>query len=288
MMEQKTADTPDIGISPPGFDPDATFLCGQCFRWSRDEQGHWHGITGNHPVRLVPQTADTWRIVGASNDDIRRVWLPYLDWQAPYRTWQETLADGDPVMAAAIAFAPGLRLLRQDPWETLATFLISQNNGIPRIRSIVDTLCTCFGEPLGDTFTFPSVETLAALSEETLSVCRAGYRTRYLIRAARQLAGGEVDLAALPGMPHAEARDALLRLFGVGIKVADCALLFSGSHREAFPVDRWVIRVMNALYPAAGKDPAAIRQYAADRWGALAGLAQEYLFHYARMHSVGL
>ena len=287
-MKQIEPANPPIGISPPGFDPAATFLCGQCFRWAQGADGGWHGTTGHHRIRLCPNAGDTWRISGASEAEIRNIWLPYLDWQNCYGSWHRELSAGDPVMSAAISFAPGLRLLRQDPWETLATFLISQNNGIPRIRKIVDTLCTCFGEPLGDTFAFPAMETMASLSEESLSVCRAGYRTRYLIQTARQLVNGEVDLASLPDMPYEAAAEALLRLYGVGIKVADCALLFSGAHREAFPVDRWVIRVMNALYPASGNTIEAVRRYAADRWGALAGLAQEYLFHYARMKRIGI
>lgn len=279
------------GTYSGAFDPLATFTCGQCFRWGSDTLGVWSGITGSHRVRLVP--AGTYILDGASAAEQRRIWIPYLDWDSDYDAWQSQLSDGDPILAAAIAHAPGLRLLRQDPWETLATFLISQNNGIPRIRSIVTSLCACFGDPAGpgeanDLPAFPSVERIASLTAEDLGVCRAGYRTAYLIKTAQQLACGEMDLAAVGRMPYQEAREALLRLHGVGVKVADCALLFAGTHREAFPVDRWVIRIMNALYPHSGADTSAIQAYAAARWGNLAGLAQEYLFHYARTHQIGV
>lgn len=308
-MNAKTPANTISGISPPGFDPEATFLCGQCFRWTRTPDGHWLGLTGKHAARLVAAPVTGWRLADTSMEAIATTWIPYLDWQSNYTSWQAILSDGDPVMSAAIAHAPGLYLLRQDPWETLATFLISQNNGIPRIRRIVETMCACFGEPpsqppqlpppspalpppqppsLPGMPLFPSVERIAALSEDALSVCRAGYRTGYLIKTARQLADGEVDLSALGNMPYHEARASLLRLHGVGVKVADCALLFSGLHREAFPVDRWVVRVMNALYPESGKDTASLQRYAAHRWGTLAGLAQEYLFHYARAHRIGV
>lgn len=286
-----TAPIPPNSLSPTGFDPDATFLCGQCFRWEKDETGSWHGLTRSHQVSLhpvvTPSGQPAYRLAGATPGELDGVWRPYLDWDTDYESLQERLQDNDPVLAAAIAFAPGLRLLRQDPWETLASFLISQNNGIPRIRRIVESLCACFGEPAGTGRPgFPSLERIARLSESDLGVCRAGYRTGYLIRTARQLSNGEVDLAGLGTLSYPEAREQLLRLHGVGVKVADCTLLFSGTHQEAFPVDRWVIRIMRALYPQAGTDTPSLQRYAADRWGVLAGLAQEYLFHYARHHRI--
>ncbi len=273
------------------FDPTHTFLCGQCFRWNRTESGDWLGVAGSRAMRLQ-WDGRRLTISGATPEEVRTFWIPYLDLEADYPKWKENLSASDAVMAEAVAFGAGLRLLRQDPWETLATFLISQNNGIPRIRTIVDALCRCFGEPIpfeGSTvYAFPSPNVLASLDACEMDVCRAGYRNAYLLKTSRQVAEGEVDLSRLSALPYREARDSLLTLHGVGVKVADCALLFSGIHRSAFPVDRWVLRVMNALYPGSGSTTESLQGFARERWGVMAGLAQEYLFHYARVKKIGI
>lgn len=272
------------------FDPEQTFLCGQCFRWELLDDGCWNGSTGSHRVKLLHEGLKV-TLKGTSGDVYNTVWLPYFDFDSDYSIAKSTLSDGDEVMALAIEHGQGIRLLRQEPWETLATFLISQNNGIPRIRKIVETLCVSFGErgtDPGQISSFPSAERIASLNEDDLTVCRAGYRTEYLLRTARAISEGEVVLSELAACSYEEARNRLLRLHGVGVKVADCTLLFSGLHREAFPVDRWVLRVMNALYPGSGADVFALQTFAAKKWGKLAGLAQEYLFYYARMKRIGV
>ncbi len=282
------------------FDPSHVFSCGQCFRWEPLGDGRWQGIAGRHPLRLS-WDGSRLQLEGPRAGSLRGAWMHYFDLQADYGAWKRRLSADDPVMAAATRYGQGLRLLRQDPWETLASFLISQNNGIPRIRQIVAVLCDRFGDnpeppPTGDAAsaafrtplrTFPTAARIASLNERDLAVLRAGYRAPYLLQTARQIASGEVELAALGGMPLPEARNALLRLHGVGIKVADCTLLFSGLHRDVFPVDRWVLRLMEALYPGSGKDTQALQRYADARWGGLAGLAQQYLFFYARENRIG-
>ena len=285
----------------PDFEPAHVFLCGQCFRWEPLPDGRWHGIAGRFPL-FLSREGDSLRLEGPHLPLLQDHWLRYLDLPADYGTWKRRLSDSDPVLEAAIRFGYGLRLLRQDPWETLATFLISQNNGIPRIRQIVERLCVRFGDrvdagtaahveretALPPLHAFPSAERLAALSASDLDVLRAGYRAPYLLQTARQIASGVVDLDVLAYLPLEEARSSLMRLHGVGVKVADCTLLFSGLHREAFPVDRWVLRLMNALYPGSGKDTEALQRFAAARWGELAGLAQQYLFFYARENRIGI
>ena len=315
------------------FDPVHTFLCGQCFRWTRldgnatgfptnrdafgeiepmkadpaardvpdigsDWQGLvgnqaigsvWLGLVGNRAIRLHWDGSFLYA-AGTNEREVREFWLGYLDLDRDYPAMKRILSEDDPVMAKAIRFGWGLRLLRQDPWETLVTFLISQNNGIPRIRRIVDTLCACFGEPIiledGIHHAFPTPEALVGLDSCDLDVCRAGYRSAYVLRTAIQVTEHRLDLCGLAGIPYGDARNQLLALHGVGVKVADCALLFSGLHRSAFPVDRWVLRVMAALYPGSGKNTEELQAFAARKWGPLAGLAQEYLFYYARENQI--
>ncbi len=283
------------------FDPVHVFTCGQCFRWEPLADGRWQGISSGHALWLS-WDGSCLQLAGDHVGDLRGDWIRYFDLMSDYGDWKRRLSVDDPVMQAAIRFGHGLRLLRQDPWETLASFLISQNNGIPRIRQIVAALCAQFGDmpeashpegvaasaEMSSMRSFPSAARIAALNESDLDVLRAGYRAPYLLRTARQIAAGEVDLAALGGMPLQEARDMLLRLHGVGIKVADCTLLFSGMHRDVFPVDRWVLRLMDALYPGSGTSTPALQRFADARWGELAGLAQQYLFFYARENRIGI
>jgi N-glycosylase/DNA lyase len=273
------------------FDPGHTFLCGQCFRWNRTESGDWLGLAGSRAIRLR-WDGSCLMTFGTTAEEIRSFWIPYLDLDEDYDAWKQELSISDAVMAEAVEFGNGLRLLRQDPWETLITFLISQNNGIPRIRNIVDTLCRCFGEPIpfeGSTLhAFPAPDVLAGLSPCEMDVCRAGYRNAYLLKTSRQIQEGAVNLSLLSSLPYPAALECLLTLHGVGVKVAECTLLFSGIHRSAFPVDRWVLRVMGALYPDSGGTTESLRLYAQERWGHLAGLAQEYLFYYARAKKIGI
>lgn len=272
------------------FDPVHTFLCGQCFRWNLLETGEWLGIAGARAIRLR-WDGSFLMAFGTTPEDARLFWIPYLDLNGNYSAWKKELSASDSIMAEAAGFGGGLRLLRQDPWEALITFLISQNNGIPRIRTIVDTLCRCFGNQVRfegrNLHAFPIPMALTNLGACEMDVCRAGYRSAYLLKTSSQIKEGAVDLAHLSLLPYHEAREHLLSLHGVGVKVADCTLLFSGIHRSAFPVDRWVLRIMNALYPGSGTTTESIQRFAAERWGLLAGLAQEYLFHYARAKHIG-
>lgn len=181
-----------------------------------------------------------------------------------------------PVLQEAAQYASGIRILRQDPWEALCSFILSQNNHIPRIRGMIARLCETLGDPLdtGTDFDFPTPEKLAGCSPDDLAPIRAGFRTRYLLDAAQRVARGEVDLTACQTLPLPEARQMLQQIHGVGPKVAECILLY-GCHRlEAFPLDVWMLRAMETWFPG---------QSAAD-FGPYAGVAQQLIFHYSRMH----
>lgn len=187
-------------------------------------------------------------------------------------------------MRAAVEACRGLRLLRQDHWETLASFILSSTKQIVQIQQIVDSLCTCYGELIeGEHFTFPSAERLAGLTEANLRSCKMGFRAPYLLGTAKMVAGGEVDLAAVQRMPVEEARAKLCELPGVGEKIANCVLLFAYDFPTAFPIDVWVEKALRVYFrkPRAKRD--RIEKLARTHFGPHAGLAQQYLFHYMRV-----
>ena len=249
-----------------------TLDCGQSFRWEESE----NGITGIAFGRRVTLKLDgeSLYFYGATAEDVEKIWKPYLDLELDYGKIRREIAEIHPVLKEASAYAPGIRILRQEPWEALCTFIISQNNNIGRIKGIVARLCESFGEDIGGGYAFPTAEVLSKLEPEELAPLRAGFRDKYILDAARKVASGEVDLEICRTLPYDGARAELMKIKGVGVKVADCTLLF-GMHRiEAFPVDVWMKRALEKLFPG---------MTAAD-FGEYAGIAQQYIFHYSRMH----
>ncbi|WP_050697058.1 DNA-3-methyladenine glycosylase family protein [Anaeromassilibacillus senegalensis] len=247
------------------FDLHATLECGQCFRWDRQPDGSFQGVAGGRVLRVSNDNLET-----ALQDPF---WRTYFDAARDYADIRQELSSLDAALARAAAYAPGIRILNQDPWEALCSFIISQNNNIPRIKGIISRLCASFGDPLEEgVFDFPTPERLAALDEEALAPLRCGFRARYILDAARKIASGAVDLEQARRIPVDEARASLMTIVGVGPKVADCALLY-GLHRlDAFPMDVWMKRAMKELFP--GKTPAD--------FGPNAGIAQQYIFHFVR------
>ena len=192
-------------------------------------------------------------------------------------------------MRAAVRAFHGLRLLRQDPWECLASFILSSTKQIVQIRQIIGLLCERYGRPLAvpdghsPAFSFPSAACVAQVSEAELRACKTGFRAPYLLAAARAVAGGQLDLSRLSGMPVEGAREELMELPGVGRKIADCVLLFAYGFPSAFPVDVWVMRALRELYfPRRQVGLPQLHHFTATHFGPHAGLAQQYLFHYVR------
>lgn len=252
-----------------------TLDCGQSFRWRDNGDGSFTGVAYEKLVTVTIQNGDL-HIENTTEQDFEKIWRNYFDLDLDYDSIRSSIGEIHPVLKEASAYAPGIRILRQEPWEALCTFIISQNNNIKRIKGIVDRLCTTFGNKIGDTdfYTFPKPETLAKLTPDDLAPLRAGFRNKYIIDASRKVATGEVDLEKCKNVPYDDARAELCKIKGVGNKVADCTLLF-GMHRiEAFPIDVWMRRAMERLFPnMTGED-----------FGEYAGIAQQYIFHYARMH----
>ena len=196
----------------------------------------------------------------------------------------ERMLAADPVLARVLPHTAGISLLAQDPWEMLISFIVSQNNNIPKITRSIDELTRRLGEPLaGGLFAFPSPEGLAAAPMRLLAACSLGYRAPYVRAAARLVADGRLDLARLSRMDYMAARDTLLGIPGIGEKVADCVLLFGLGHRTAFPVDVWVRRAVERLYfRGRSRRLPEIQTFARERFGPIAGYAQQHLFAYAR------
>ncbi len=260
------------------FSPRHTFECGQCFRWRKDGKGGYVGVAGGRAVRVWEDEGDV--MLGCNADEYEAFWRDYFDLRRSY----SEIADGlprDDFTKSAVSFGMGLRILRQEPWEALCSFIISQCNNIPRIQKIVGALCETYGDDItldGERFkTFPSAERLADLPDGGLDMLRAGYRAPYILNAARRVASGEIDFNTVDALDTTEAEKYIMSLDGVGRKVADCFLLFGMGKLDAFPVDTWMKKA--APYYKDGFDSGAFGKYA--------GIAQQYIFYYAREKKIG-
>jgi len=277
------------------FDLDHIFDCGQCFRWTRQDDGSYTGIAFGRVVNMQVSSAEDGvhqlEIDGCCEEDFNNIWYDYLDMARDYGAVKDILAEGDPVMAKAIEAGTGIRILRQDLWETIVSFIISQNNNIPRIKGCIENLCRLFGEKAGEYggaeyYNIPSPEVMASLTADDLAPVRLGYRAPYLIETARQVLakGGMETVSAELGATETpdEACEYLRQFQGVGPKVASCIALFGLARLDAFPIDVWVRRVMNRLYAIDEKDVKAMSAYARENFGENGGIAQQYLFYYIR------
>ncbi len=250
------------------------FECGQCFRWNADAGGVYRGVVRGYPARVWAENGEVY-IRSAAPEAL---WLDYFDLERDYAEISRSF-DGGEYLDECVKFGQGIRILRQEPWEALCSFIISQCNNIRRIKGIVERLCEAYGglaELDGERFyTFPDAQVLAALREEELAMLRCGYRAAYILSAARAVTDGSLRLDALTDCDYTAAKRELLTLSGVGEKVANCVALFGLGHIEAFPIDVWMRRALREHFPP-DFDPAAL--------GGYAGLAQQYIFYYAREH----
>jgi N-glycosylase/DNA lyase len=263
-----------------------TLTSGQAFRWQRLGES-WVGIIGRRWVRLQSNGTSITAETPEPGPDWS--WLTHylqldLDLGAVLATFPQ-----DKPMQTAMAACRGLRLLRQDPWECLASFILSSTKQILQIQQIISLLCQRYGEPVlaGENhqpaYGFPSPNRLAAVSEEELRACKMGFRAPSLLAAARKVADETLNLNSLFELPLETARAELLKLDGVGDKIGDCVLLFAFGRQGAFPVDVWIMKALRQLYFANRKvDLPKLQNFAASHFGPNAGYAQQYLFHYAR------
>jgi N-glycosylase/DNA lyase len=273
-------------IAARDYELAATLSSGQAFRW-RPRDGAWEGVIGPRWVRLRQRDGGVEAETAAPVSDW--TWLmDYLQSDLDLGSILLTFPN-DAAMRASVAACRGLRLLRQEPWECLASFILSSTKQIVQIEQIVALLCARFGAPLAvpaghePVHAFPSADRLAAASEAELRACKMGFRAPNLLATARRVAGGELNLRGLQSRSVHEARAALVDLPGVGEKIANCVLLFAYGFQQAFPVDVWVRKVIRQYYfPKRPPTPQRLRRFVGTYFGPNAGYAQQYLFHFVR------
>lgn len=267
------------------------FDCGQCFRWNKQDDGSYTGVFKNN-VMNVQKSGDTVTFKGICDGNIEEIVRDYFDLDRDYDEIKEQLSKIDENVKTSIEYGKGIRILNQDLWEMIISYIISANNNIPRIKGIIERLSQAYGKEIdwnGEKYyTFPTAEELKDVSVEDFRKLGTGFRDIRLYETTHMILDGKVNLEQLQNNPNTlEVREQLLSLSGVGPKVADCILLFSTLKRfEVFPIDVWVRRVMNELYiknPDENKvNKKEIEKLAKEKFGNLAGIAQQYLFYWKR------
>lgn len=261
-----------------------TLESGQSFRWNRIDNAYY-GVVEERILKIFQE--GTTLCVESSTDEDEARFVSYLRHYLDIgRDVPKILAEvnNDAYMHRAIEKLWGMRILNQELWETVASFILSQNNNVPRIRGIIRRLSERFGEHLTLAgyvdYSFPSPDTLATATDEELLACGTGYRSNYLRDTAQAVVSGELPLTSMKQMPYFEAKQELMRRNGIGEKVADCICLFSLGHLAALPIDVWIKRIFETLYLRRRATHREIREFAHSYFGDGVGYAQQYLFHY--------
>ena len=272
------------------FEPNHVFDCGQCFRWEKQKDGSYTGIFNNNVLNVNKIDNDI-IFKGICENNIKEVCTEYFDLARNYEDIKLELSKVDDNLRKSIDYGEGIRILNQDLWETIISFIISANNNIPRIKGIINRLSEKFGSKIewdGDTYyTFPTVQQLARASVQDLRSLGLGFRDVRVYETTKMILNKEVDLDKMYEEDTNKAKESLLTLSGVGPKVADCILLFSKLKRfDVFPIDVWVRRVMNELYIKNEDETKVskkeIENLAKEKYGNLEGIAQQYLFYWKR------
>ena len=270
------------------FDIVHTFECGQCFRWNGCEDKTYEGVHGKNALK-IGQKGDKITLYDTTIDEYENVWKKYFDISRDYAKLQRELSCNDDVLDRAIKQGRGIRILLQDAFETIISFIISANNNIPRIKLIIERLCETYGEKIDayekTFYTFPSAKTLSRLTTEDLAPIKSGFRDKYILDAAKKVHSGEIDIEKIYDMEYEDAKNELKKIKGVGEKVANCILLFGFGKQNAFPVDVWVKRILEYYY-ADRYDISDVNEFAKRQFGSLGGFAQQYLFYYARQNKI--
>lgn len=272
------------------FEPKHIFDCGQCFRWNIEEDESYTGVFGNNVLNVKK---DENRIIfrGICEKDIKQVVEDYFDFNTNYEEIKEKLANVDDYLKQSIEFGNGIRILNQDLWETIISFIISANNNIPRIKGIIERISKKYGNKIEwsgkEYYTFPTIQELSRATVEDLRALGLGFRDKRVYETTKIFLDKEVTIKELiEEQDVSKLREKLLTLPGVGPKVADCIMLFGLKRFEVFPIDVWVRRVMNDLY-IKNEDETKVKnteieKLAVEKYANLAGLAQQYLFYWRR------
>ena len=275
------------------FEPKHIFECGQCFRWNKEEDGSYTGVVGDN-VLNVKKSQDNIIIKGMCSDNIQDVCNSYFDLETDYEQVKAKLSKIDNNMRISIQYGNGIRILKQDPWEALISFIISANNNIPRIKGIIERISRKYGQLIEwnnkKYYTFPTPKELSKASVKDLRTLGLGFRDSRVFETTRIINNKEIELEKLEEIKDVNIlREELLKFSGVGPKVADCIMLFSMKKFEVFPIDVWVKRVMTELYctqeienNVKNMSNKKILELANSKFGCLSGIAQQYLFYWRR------
>lgn len=265
------------------------FECGQCFRWRKIDDNKYIGVIKNGVVEIEKATPNSicinYESYEADSQNFEEIIREYLDLNTNYTEIKKVISKDDLNLQKAIGYGEGIRILNQDPWEMLISFIISAANNIPRISKTIENISKKYGKEItfnGEKYyLFPTPEELSKATIEDLRALNLGFRDKYVYGATQMVCNGEIDLDAIVKMDYIDAKKELKKIAGVGDKVADCILLFSMKKYEAFPVDTWIKKVMSELYNES-KDIKKISLFAEEKFGKNAGIAQQYLFYYMR------
>lgn len=273
------------------FEPQHVFDCGQCFRWIRQEDGSYTGVVQGKVINVKKEN-DLIIFDNTNKEDFENIWFDYFDLGRDYGKIKNQLRIMDEYLEKATEFGQGIRILQQDGWEMLISFIISANNRIPMIQRAINNLSEKYGKFIGEYrgkkyYAFPTPEELNKASVEEIRACQTGFRDKYIKSVVDYVSENNVDVLSYRKLNTDECIKELVKFNGVGPKVADCITLFGMQKYDTFPVDVWVKRVMEEFYVEDNLSLPKIRKFALDKFGDLAGFAQQYLFYYARELGIG-
>lgn len=273
------------------FDPKHIFECGQCFRWKAEDDGSYTGVAKGRVIN-VSREGNTVYLKNTNLEDFNKIWKPYFDLDTDYAKIKNELKSMDEYLEKATEFGWGIRILRQDPWEMLISFIISSNNRIPMIQRAISNLSREYGTYIGklngvDYYDFPTAQQLSKASIADIRACSTGFRDKYIKATTERVISENEDVYNYENLGTEDCRKKLMEFNGVGPKVCDCIALFGMQKYDTFPVDVWVKRVMQEFYVEDDMSLPKIRKYAIDKFEDLSGFAQQYLFYYARELGIG-
>lgn len=290
-MDFNKVDIIENGIIVRGvrnFDLTHIFECGQCFRWEKQENGSYIGIAYGKVLELEKKEGDLF-IYNINKEEFFETWVDYFDLNREYEPIKDTLSK-DPLLKKAVEFGHGIRILNQEPFELVISFIISSNNRIPMIKRGIKNISEKWGSKIlykGNVYySFPNLEEIKDASLEELAACGVGFRAKYIRDTISDIYSKKYDLEWIVAQDHDVCHKELQNFTGVGPKVADCIMLFSMGKHQAFPVDVWVKRAMQHFYLAPDLSLNKIRDFGIDKFGELSGFAQQYLFYYARENNI--
>ncbi|MGX4598240.1 DNA-3-methyladenine glycosylase family protein [Faecalimicrobium sp. JNUCC 81] len=273
------------------FDPKHIFECGQCFRWHKEDNGSYTGVAKGKVINVLRENDEIY-LNNTNLEDFNNIWYNYFDLGTNYTDIKNTLKNMDEYLDKACDFGWGIRILRQDGWEMLISFIISSNNRIPMIQKAIENLSRNFGKYIGnyngkDYYAFPTPEELNKATQEEIRACQTGFRDKYIKSTTERVVENNENVSKYSSLSTDECIKELTKFNGVGPKVADCIALFGMTKIDTFPVDVWVKRVMQEFYVEEDMSLPKIRKYAIDKFKDLSGYAQQYLFYYARELGIG-